>query len=74
MKAIKITKENVDSLASQYLIDKEDAANFLPLDHILVSDFGQEWYDGVMTQEQLDAQFVTTGETLKNGYFIVEPI
>jgi len=70
MKGIYITKENQTKLAVQYGIDIDDADDLVPVDYILVADFGAEYMNGALTQSGFDSLFVK-GQALENDYFVV---
>jgi hypothetical protein len=70
MKGILITKSNQSKIGVQYNIDHEDFDDLVPIGYILISDFGGEWYEGVVTLPTFD-EFFLKGETLENEYFVV---
>lgn len=70
MKAILITTENVNMLASRYNIETEDKEDLLPLEYILMTDFGNDdWYD-VLSPPVFDANF-QWGDRIENGFNII---
>lgn len=70
MKGILITKDNIDMLAGRYNIEAEDKEDLLPLEYILVTDFGNDdWYD-VLSPPVFDASF-EWGDPIGNGFKIV---
>jgi hypothetical protein len=72
MKGILITTANIDTLVSRYNIETEDKEDLLPLEYILVTDFGNDdWYD-VVSPPIFDANF-EWGDPIDNGFMIVNP-
>lgn len=70
MKGILITATNIDMLVSRYNIETEDKEDLLPLEYILVTDFGNDdWYD-VVSPPVFDANYVW-GDPIDNGFKIV---
>lgn len=70
MKGILITTTNIDTLVSRYNIEAEDKEDLLPLEYILVTDFGNDdWYD-VLSPPIFDANYVW-GDPIDNGFKIV---
>ena len=72
MKAVLITKTNVDFLASRFSIEDIDIPDRLPIDFILVTDFGNDENFDVLTKTKFNIQFDTTGVKLDNDFFEVE--
>jgi hypothetical protein len=69
MKTIKITKDNVDKLASKFGVAPEDKEDRLPIGYWLVASFGEDDYPiDVVTETALNEKF-TLGEEIKNGFF-----
>lgn len=70
MKGILITATNIDMLVSRYNIEAEDKEDLLPLEYILVTDFGNDdWYD-VVSPPVFDANYVW-GDPIDNGFKII---
>ena len=72
MKAVLITKTNVDFLASRFSIEDIDIPDRLPIDFILVTDFGNDENFDVLTKTKFNIQFDATGVKLDNDFFEVE--
>lgn len=70
-KAIKITKDNVQSLTEQHNLEEDylEDANGL----WLIAGFGEDSrYQGLLTDKGLERTYTKTGKTLLNGYIEVE--
>lgn len=72
MKAVRITKENVDFLATRFGVETEDKEDLLPVGYVLVTDFGNDEKFDVLTVDIFNHNFNETGVTLDNDFFEVE--
>lgn len=70
MKAIKVTKKNIETVANSFRRDAEDE-DFVEGD-IVITEFGNEDTFEIISQSYLDANF-TLGDTLKNDWFEIIP-
>lgn len=70
MKGILITATNIDMLVGRYAIEAEDKEDLLPLEYILVTDFGNDdWYD-VLSPPIFDVNY-EWGDPIGNEFKIV---
>jgi len=73
MKAILISPDNVDALASKYMVEKDDYADVLPIGMHLVTDFGNEETFDVVSHIIYEDTFVELG-AIQNGFVEIEYI
>ena len=71
MKAIKITKDNRQLLASRFNVDVDDYDDVLPIDYWLVTDFGNDETFDTLTEDMFNHNFIV-GDTLENDFVAVE--
>jgi hypothetical protein len=71
MKAIKITKDNRQLLASRFNVDVDDYDDVLPIDYWLVTDFGNDETFDTLTEDMFQHNFIV-GDTLENDFVAVE--
>ena len=71
MKAIKINAENVDALASKYLVENDDYLDVLPFGMWLVTDFGNEETFDVVADALFQTTFTNNGP-IENGFVAIE--
>jgi hypothetical protein len=72
MKAIKVTKKNIDTVASSFGRDAPDE-DFVEGDYV-ITDFGNDHSFEIISQASLDANFFVTGVKLQNDWFEIEPL
>lgn len=71
MKAIKITADNQQLLASRFGVDVDDYDDVLPLGYWLVTDFGNDETFDTLTEDMFNHNFIV-GDKLENGFVAVE--
>jgi hypothetical protein len=71
MKAIKITKDNRQLLASRFNVDVDDYDDMLPIGYWLVTDFGNDDTFDTLTEDMFQHNFIV-GDTLENDFVAVE--
>ena len=72
MKAVIITKNNQSFLVSRFGIEDVDSNEQLPIDYILVTDFGNDEKFDVLTKTKFNVFFESTGVKLANDFFEVK--
>lgn len=71
MKAVKITAENQQFLASRFGVEPDDYTDMLPIGYWLVTDFGNDDTFDTLTEDMFNHNFIV-GDTLENGFVAVE--
>jgi len=69
MKAITITRDNQQMLATRYNLD----VGAFPIGYIMVANWGDNGeyrYEGVLTEENFNAKYVR-GQALENGFYSI---
>lgn len=71
MKGIIITAVNQNKVAVQYGMELADVDDLIPIDWVLLADFGSDTFAGVLTQTSFNLLY-NKGQALENDYFVVE--
>jgi hypothetical protein len=71
MKAIKITVENQERLASKYQVEPDDIPDVLPKGMWLVADFGNEENFDVLSDMNYENTFTELGP-IENDFIAIE--
>lgn len=71
-KAITITPKTIGAVAARFNVEPDDIEARLPLDHIVVTDFGNDETFEVLDSVKFNELFIRSSD-LENGWYHAEP-